>query len=80
MIPDEVIDRKKQGFAAPIPEWFKGELGKEARRQLKEFSDATGLLDWVAVDVLLTSEKRELAWHLLNAAMWWKTYIKTPTS
>jgi asparagine synthase (glutamine-hydrolysing) len=76
VIPDEVIDRKKQGFAAPIPEWLTGELGKEARRQLKEFCEATDLLDWRAVEALLNSEKRSNAWHLLNAAMWWKTYIQ----
>jgi asparagine synthase (glutamine-hydrolysing) len=76
VIPDEVIDRKKQGFAAPIADWFKGELGKEARRQLKEFCDASDLLDWVAVEALLASEKRGKAWHLLNVAIWWKAYIK----
>ena len=77
LIPDEVIDRKKQGFAAPIPEWFKGELGQEAELQLKEFCQETDLLDWDAVKKLLDSEKRGNAWHLLNAALWWKTYIKS---
>ena len=76
IIPDEVIDRKKQGFAAPINEWLTGKLGEEARRQLKEFCEMTDLLDWRAVKALLDSEKRSKAWHLYNAAMWWFTYIK----
>ena len=27
IIPDNKIYRKKQGFSAPVKEWFKGELG-----------------------------------------------------
>lgn len=80
VIPDEVIDRKKQGFAAPIPEWFTGHLGKVASQQLKEFCNGTDLLDWHAVEASLGSEKRGNVWHLLNAAMWWKTYIQHSTS
>jgi asparagine synthase (glutamine-hydrolysing) len=76
VIPDEVIDRKKQGFAAPIPEWFRGNLGVVARRELKELCDETDLLDWGAVQALLNGEKRALAWPLLNAAMWRKSFIK----
>jgi asparagine synthase (glutamine-hydrolysing) len=75
VIPNEVIDRKKQGFAAPIPEWLTGDLGREAAHQLKRFCIATDLLDWPAVDQLLKSERRSSAWHLLNAAMWWNTYL-----
>lgn len=75
VIPDEVIDRKKQGFAAPIPEWFTGDLGKVARHQLKEFCEGTDLLDWGSVTRLLDSENPSAAWPLLNVAMWWKTYI-----
>lgn len=76
VIPDEVIDRKKQGFAAPIPEWFTGDLGLQASHQLKQFCHETDLLDWNAVEQLLKSENRSSAWHLLNVAMWWKTFIK----
>lgn len=76
IIPDEVIDRKKQGFAAPMPEWFRGDLGREAANQLKEFCQATDLLDWDAVERMLHSDNRSNAWHILNVAMWWKTYIR----
>jgi asparagine synthase (glutamine-hydrolysing) len=76
VIPDEIIDRKKQGFAAPITEWFDQSLGDVARTQLKEFCINTDLLDWTEVEKLLDSGKRARAWPLLNVALWWNTYIK----
>jgi asparagine synthase (glutamine-hydrolysing) len=75
LIPNEVIDRKKQGFAAPIHEWFSGELGIVAREQLKEFCEEADLLDWEAVSRLLNGDNPSVAWPLLNAALWWKSYI-----
>lgn len=76
LIPDEVIDRRKQGFGAPISDWLTGSLGEEARRTLKEFCRETDLLDWSAVERLLNSNRRESAWHLFNAALWWQCYIR----
>jgi asparagine synthase (glutamine-hydrolysing) len=75
VIPDEIIDRKKQGFAVPIREWFDNILGDVARQQLKDFCLGADLLDWEEVEVLLDSDKRARAWPLLNAAQWWATYI-----
>lgn len=75
VIPDVIIDRKKQGFSAPMPEWFLGDLGDVARVQLKEFCEKTDLLDWDNVAHLLDSDSPSDAWPLLNVAMWWKIYI-----
>lgn len=76
VIPDEIIDRKKQGFAAPIKEWFDESLGDVAYQELKDFCFSTDLLDWKEVEKLLKSEKRSNAWPLLNVAKWWSVYIK----
>lgn len=75
VIPQEIITRKKQGFAAPIAEWFDGKLGDVAASTLKEFCLETDLLDWPAVNRLLKSRKKGSAWHLFNAAVWWKEYL-----
>src|SRR5262249_31479376 len=34
LIPDELIDRKKQGFGVPVYEWFLDHLGTFARTEL----------------------------------------------
>jgi asparagine synthase (glutamine-hydrolysing) len=76
VIPDQIIDRKKQGFGAPIQEWFNDRLGQVARNDLKNFCEESDLLDWVEVEKLLDGNNPSEAWPLLNAAQWWSHYIK----
>jgi asparagine synthase (glutamine-hydrolysing) len=76
LLPDEILDRKKQGFAAPIDEWMGDELGDLAWLKLKDFCIQSDLLNWEAVEKLLKSNKRANAWPLLNVAQWWEIYIK----
>jgi asparagine synthase (glutamine-hydrolysing) len=75
VIPDEVIDRKKQGFGVPTAEWFGEGLGDYAHRELRSFCSNTDLLNWPDVERLLTSGRRSIAWPLLNLALWWKAYF-----
>ena len=76
VLPSVILDRRKQGFAAPIEDWMLGELGELARMQLKEFCIASDLLKWEEVEILLNSNKRANAWPLINMAQWWDVYIR----
>jgi asparagine synthase (glutamine-hydrolysing) len=76
LIPDEIIDRRKQGFGVPIQEWFLGKSGEFARRELSNFCDKTDFLDRSAVMKLLQSGRGRDAWFLLNFALWWKEFIE----
>ncbi len=75
VIPDEIIDRKKQGFGVPVYEWFLDKLGDEARRELSNFCDRTDFLDKAEVMRYLDEGHGPLVWYLLNFALWWKEYI-----
>jgi asparagine synthase (glutamine-hydrolysing) len=76
LIPDEIIDRRKQGFGVPIQEWFLGKSGEFARRELSDFCDKTDFLDRSAVMKLIQSGRGRDAWFLLNFALWWKEFIE----
>ncbi len=80
LIPDELIDRKKQGFGVPVYEWFLDRLGEFARTELIAFCQETDFLCRDAVVQLLEQRDGPRAWYLLNLALWWKQYISSETA
>ena len=80
LIPDELIDRKKQGFGVPVYEWFLDRLGEFARKELTSFCQETDFLSPAAVMQLLEQRDGERAWYLLNLALWWKQYVCSESS
>jgi asparagine synthase (glutamine-hydrolysing) len=76
LIPDELIDRKKQGFGVPVYEWFFDRLGDKIRGDLKDFCQKTDFLDYGAVENLMDRGMGTQVWFLLNFAMWWKEFVE----
>lgn len=74
LIPDELIDRKKQGFGVPMYEWFFDRLGETTRQELTDFCDRTDFLDKQELMNLFDQGAGLKVWCLLNFAMWWKEY------
>ena len=75
LIPDELIDREKQGFGVPVHEWFFDRLGNQARCQLDDLCKKTDYLDHSEVMRLFDEGRGAQAWYLMNFAMWWSEYI-----
>jgi len=76
VIPDEIIDRKKQGFGVPIHEWFLDRLGSEIRKELDDFCAKTDFFDRDEVFRLIAQRKSAQVWYLFNFSLWWKEYIR----
>jgi asparagine synthase (glutamine-hydrolysing) len=76
LIPDNIIDRKKQGFGMPVYEWYFEKLGDQTKQILEEFCDETDYFDKEEVFKLLASGKGSHIWYILNFALWWNHYIK----
>lgn len=75
LIPDELIDRKKQGFGVPVHEWILGGLKDMVRRELLEFCQRADFFDASEIERLLSSPHRAPIWYLLNVALWWKQCV-----
>jgi asparagine synthase (glutamine-hydrolysing) len=76
IIPDKIIERKKQGFAVPIEDWMSDKLGAKAKVALREFCAETDFLDLEGVENVLKNGSANQVWYLLNFALWWKEYIQ----
>ncbi len=75
VIPDEIIDRPKQGFGVPVYEWFFDRLGDRARAEIDDFCQQSDLMDREEVRRFAGKGPGSQVWFLLNLALWWKEYI-----
>ena len=81
IIPDEIINRKKQGFSVPINEWFFSKLGDFTFKKLKAFGKRYNFFNRNYIEKLLekgNTEKHNAnnLWFLLNFVLWHEEWIE----
>ena len=83
LLPREIVRRRKQGFGAPVSEWFKGDLGRRIQREIRSSSLAErGLLDYDRIDELWAQHRAPTPvdwafplWTLYNVSAWHDYWI-----
>lgn len=75
ILPQEVIERRKQGFGLPMREWLGGALGAEIERRVQRFASSSGILQPRAAAQFVTSANWSNAWQLYNLAVWHDRFI-----
>ncbi len=82
LIPDEIIYRRKQGFAAPMTEWMRGQLHDWLKAEVMGSRLVSEkILDGSHIEKLLSIHKSgkrnfgQLLWNLLNLTLWHKRWI-----
>jgi asparagine synthase (glutamine-hydrolysing) len=83
ILPDEIIDKKKHGFAVPVGSWFRTGLKP---RLLETFDrsmvEKDGIFNYTYVDKLLNDhfsgkiDNGRKIWALFIAQMWYNKFIK----
>lgn len=81
VLPDSIIDRKKQGFALPLAHWFQGELnGFVHDLLLSPTSRARNIFNASYIERLLHLQRRGRAhdlqlWTMISFELWCRTFL-----
>ena len=82
VLPDEIIDRKKRGFGAPIGGWFKYELSGYLDAVLsRDRIEKRGIFDWTEIQKIKDSHRRNQEDYtdnllsLMNFELWSQLYL-----
>jgi asparagine synthase (glutamine-hydrolysing) len=81
-LPKDMVYRQKQGFGAPVAEWFRGDLGVRAQREIRQSALAErGLLDYDYLDRLWAAHRKGPAnwslhlWTVYNVSAWYDYWV-----
>lgn len=70
LLPHEIIYRKKQGFGAPVYDWFKDKLGDYGKEVIHKSVDSNGYFNKNYVNDMFASQDFVNVWYLLNFCEW----------
>jgi asparagine synthase (glutamine-hydrolysing) len=71
LVPDLLIDRKKQGFGIPLITWSAGKLGDEMRCKILSFCKKQEFFDQQAILRLCQNNKESSRlWYVYNFILW----------
>ena len=68
-LPKQIINRKKQGFRAPIGEWIKKDEEK-FHESVQQFNSLVNLFNERELNQILSGKDYQKKWYLINLSNW----------
>ncbi|MFN0118238.1 MAG: asparagine synthase (glutamine-hydrolyzing) [Elusimicrobiota bacterium] len=75
-LPNDIIYRKKQGFAVPVEAWFQNKYKDWADKKINSFAQRTDYFDPEAVADFTQHAGSKASWFLLNFILWHEKWIE----
>ncbi len=76
VLPNDIINRPKQGFGVPVTDWLLGKLGVCVNLELDRFCRETNILNMKGVHRLMAGPSNVRSWYLFNLALWHRHFIE----
>ncbi|MBI5727991.1 MAG: asparagine synthase (glutamine-hydrolyzing) [Ignavibacteriales bacterium] len=76
LIPDELINRKKQGFTVPVTEWFLDKLGDVGKKKIFAFCKRTDFFNRRYIEELFRVNDGYKLWYVLNFVLWYEYWCE----
>ncbi|TLY16904.1 MAG: asparagine synthase (glutamine-hydrolyzing), partial [Nitrospirae bacterium] len=86
ILPDEILDRPKHGFAVPLGRWFRGQLGPVLRDLLlSDTCRRRGILNTAHIERLISRHEQGQQldfhlWTLISFELWCRTFLDRPAA
>jgi asparagine synthase (glutamine-hydrolysing) len=68
-LPEQIVNRKKQGFRAPIGEWIKKDE-KKFHESVQQFNSLVNLFNERELNQILSGKDYQKKWYLINLSNW----------
>jgi len=82
LLPDEIIDRRKMGFGAPMVEWLRGDFGRQVEDEIRRSRffdrfplDRQAILDMLARHRASRADFALYIWTVYNAVAWYDRWV-----
>ena len=81
LLPDEILNRPKQGFGLPVDRWMREDLAPMSRDVLLDkTARERGLFEPKAIEALLAQHQRgeprgDQIWALMVLELWYRAFI-----
>jgi asparagine synthase (glutamine-hydrolysing) len=82
LLPPEIVNRRKHGFATPYDDWLRASLGREVESRYSPGSPVSELIDPAAAARLVDEHRRGRADHkavlycLLELSEWHAAFVE----
>jgi asparagine synthase (glutamine-hydrolysing) len=81
-LPEEILNRPKQGFGTPMKEWLREDFGERVQREVRESTLVErGLFDYDRIDRLFEAHRRgrgdwsKHLWNIYSVGVWHDHWI-----
>lgn len=78
VIPDQIIDKKKDGFGLPFMAWYRRRLGRLIRENVQYFAGRSGYFEEAEIEKFLKDKNSSCfaIWALFILSLWWQQYVE----